>query len=593
MATINDFKVLNQLSANYFSTFVAEDFQGAQLQKLEKLSDLYKSRLGFYILMVEQLTHLADYVDIAKCVIDSEFNHLLYDDASDDFGVDAVVIDDDKDERHIKLFNFKFRENFKGASPAINETILSSKYLNAINNNDFKGMSGKPLAFAQEIRNCIMSNNTWKITLYVISNEDFPTTATYGHLKQFQDAYGLHIEQVGLNRIADLISLRPSPVSATIVLDRDAVMSFTESSLSSSKSYIFRLSLAELIRITSEDEALRLDYNIEDLSKLSDTSLNASVLFDNVRGFVLRSKFNKNIAETIKVNPTKFFMYNNGLTLIANDVVADLINGKNKLKIVLSDFQVLNGGQTLRTIYDFNKDDVNNISEYLSKSEVLVRVFKTQNHLELNSEIAEFTNSQNAISNVDLKSLRKEQISLEQFLQSHDILYSRKTGDTGVKRTRSYKTQISMEKFGQILMAYQNMPEKAVNAKKNIFDKYYDDLFTNNTTLLDDSVDQINMFQAIRDSYKALSDVDFTDQKAFYVIYIVQNSDLDINSAITLLEAKIEEYLVIIENTSSKSRILIQIAFKKLINVYLEELKKPQLVEDADKSPTVIENTEN
>ena len=593
MATINDFKVLNQLSANYFSTFVAEDFQGAQLQKLEKLSDLYKSRLGFYILMVEQLTHLADYVDIAKCVIDSEFNHLLYDDASDDFGVDAVVIDDDKDERHIKLFNFKFRENFKGASPAINETILSSKYLNAINNNDFKGMSGKPLAFAQEIRNCIMSNNTWKITLYVISNEDFPTTATYGHLKQFQDAYGLHIEQVGLNRIADLISLRPSPVSATIVLDRDAVMSFTESSLSSSKSYIFRLSLAELIRITSEDEALRLDYNIEDLSKLSDTSLNASVLFDNVRGFVLRSKFNKNIAETIKVNPTKFFMYNNGLTLIANDVVADLINGKNKLKIVLSDFQVLNGGQTLRTIYDFNKDDVNNISEYLSKSEVLVRVFKTQNHLELNSEIAEFTNSQNAISNVDLKSLRKEQISLEQFLQSHDILYSRKTGDTGVKRTRSYKTQISMEKFGQILMAYQNMPEKAVNAKKNIFDKYYDDLFTNNTTLLDDSVDQINMFHAIRDSYKALSDVDFTDQKAFYVIYIVQNSDLDINSAITLLEAKIEEYLVIIENTSSKSRILIQIAFKKLINVYLEELKKPQLVEDADKSPTVIENTEN
>ena len=192
-------------------------------------------------------------------------------------------------------------------------------------------MSGKPLKFAREIQECFNSTDIWRTTLYVVSNENFPNTEIDGHLKQFQDTYGLKVESVGLNKIADLISLRPSPVSATIVLDNDAAMSFTESSLVSSKSYIFRLSLAELIRITSDDEDLRNEYNIEDISKLSSTHLDPSVLFDNVRGFVLRSKFNKNIAETIKSDPTKFFMYNNGLTLIANDVVANLINVKNKL----------------------------------------------------------------------------------------------------------------------------------------------------------------------------------------------------------------------------------------------------------------------
>lgn len=579
MATINDFKVLNQLSRNYFDTLVRGEFQGPSLATLDALDDPSKSRLGFYILMIEQLTYLADYSDIADCVIDTEFNALLYSDRSDDFGVDAVVID--YDACHIQLFNFKYRQAFKANNQGVNDTILSSKYLNAINNDDFRGMSGKTLRSAKDIHACIMSNDTWKITLYVVSNENFPSTAIDGHLKQFQDNYGLKVESVGLNKIADLISLRPSPVSSTVVLDHDAAISFAESSLESSKSYIFRMSLSELVRITSDNEDLRNAYNLEDISELCDTHLDPSVLFDNVRGFVLKSKFNKNIAETIKSDPTKFFLYNNGLTLIANDVVANLINGKKKLKIELSDFQVLNGGQTLRTVHDFNKEDINNIFE-LSKAEVLVRVFKTQKHLELNSEIAEFTNSQNAISNVDLKSLRKEQLTLEQYLQNNDILYSRKTGNTGVKQTKVYKIQISMEKFGQILMAYQDMPEKAVNSKKSIFDKYYDVLFTNNSTLLEDSVQQIQTFHDIKEAYRALPDIESSDQKVFYIIYILQNSDISMSCSISLLEDKITEYLSSLDTTASRARVLIHKEFKKLIKSHLEQLNAVDAVDAVD-----------
>lgn len=577
MVNINDFKVLNKISSNYFETLVNESFGEDKREKLSSLTDLQKSRLGFNILVVEQLTELSDYIDIADCIIDTEFNKVLYGQISDDFGVDAVVFEDEDDEKHIKLFNFKYRESLKEGKKGVNETLLSVKFLNAIHNNDFTSMSGKPLDFAKRICEKYSSNEVWKITLYVVSNENSPSEEIDSHLRQFKTAYDMDIIEIGLSQIADLISLRPTPVSSTILLDRDAVMSFTEDSLSSSKSYIFRLSLAELIRVTSKDSGLRNEYNIEDLSRLSETTLDTSVLFDNVRGFVLKSKFNKNIANTVKVNPTKFFMYNNGLTLIANDVIAEYTNGGKKIKIKLSDFQVLNGGQTLRTVHDFNRDDSNNITDYLCDSEVLVRVFKTQKDSELNSKIAEFTNSQNAISNVDLRSLRKEQMDLEKYLQLHNILYSRKTGDTGIKQNKSYRLQISMEKFGQILMAHYGMPEKSVNQKKKIFDKYYDLLFVDNGSLIDKSVEQIELFQKIRETYKKHSKYDPTDQKIFYIIHITSKGKLKVEPAIEFLETTLDEYISSLnDNNISKARILIQIKFKN----FLEDKLKKKLEED-------------
>lgn len=588
MATINDFKVLHQLSINYFDTLVQERFasDSEMLSSLQVLPEQKRSRLGFYILAIEQLTELSDYTDIADCVTDTEFNQILFSDSSDDFGVDAVVIENDT--KHIKLFNFKHREKFKVGNQGVNDTLLSAKYLNAIYNDNLASMTGKPLKFAKEIKKNNFSNDVWKITLYVVSNEDCDASHIDSHLKQFQDSYALEIVPVGLSEISDLISLRPSPVSATLTLDREAVMSFTENPLSSSKSYIVRLSLAELIRITCNSPELRGRYNLEDISELANTSLDPSVLFDNVRGFVLKSKFNENIAETIKVNATKFFMYNNGLTLIANDIVAESINGKVKIKIDLSNFQVLNGGQTLRTMHDFNNADSNNITEYLCKAEVLVRIFKTQSQLELNSKIAEYTNSQNTISNVDLKSLRKEQISLEHYLQSYDILYSRKTGDTGIKQVKPYRIQISMEKFGQILMAYHGMPEKSVNAKKNIFDKFYDLLFMKNKTLLEDSVGQIEIFHKVKDAYRRLLHIESSDQKIFYIIYIVDKAKLEINDAISLLEEVLDTYQQTLSKEIARNRLLIHIAFKNALDEKIGELE----AEEAEEAEEVLSKSD-
>ena len=98
----------------------------------------------------------------------------------------------------------------------------------------------------------------------------------------------------------------------------------------------------------------------------------------------------------------------------------------------ISNFQVLNGGQTLRTIHNYNKKNKNNIVEKLSDAEVLVRMLNITDDA-LKGRIGEYTNSQNSINERDLKSLRPEQVKLEDYLRSNKILYIRKKGDVGRK----------------------------------------------------------------------------------------------------------------------------------------------------------------
>ncbi|WP_434138603.1 AIPR family protein [Photobacterium leiognathi] len=134
--------------------------------------------------------------------------------------------------------------------------------------------------------------------------------------------------------------------------------------------------------------------------------------------------------DSLKNSPSNFFMFNNGVTVCAGNIVSKTINGKKKQKIDLKDIQILNGGQTLRTIHHFNSISSDNMEEYLSEAEVLVRFFVAEND-DYKNKIAEYTNSQNAISSIDLKSLSSEQILIEQYLDINNIIYARKSGDIG------------------------------------------------------------------------------------------------------------------------------------------------------------------
>lgn len=559
MADLNDFKVIKRKSAKSFN-FLAEEIN----IDTTIIDSTQIERLGFYLFIIEHITGVNDVFDVTGIVTDTEFNKLVFNNTFDDFGVDGIYINED--EKHIQLLNFKYRETFKVGKQSVNGTILSSKFINAIITEDTSSLRGKIKIGAEDIIKKLTSNDEYKITLYVVSNEEIEIKEKDSHLKLFESSYGLEIVPIGLEEISQFVTLRPKPVHAELIVDNDAIMSFSESSISSSKSYILRLPLSEIVRITCDDKDLRADYSIEDLTPLSKVKIDISVLFDNVRGLVVKSKFNQNIYDSLKEDPSKFFMFNNGLTLTANDIKAESVNAKKKVKINLNSIQVLNGGQSLRTIHSFNASDPNYLEDYLSNSEVLVRVFNTSKNSELNNKIAEYTNSQNSIANVDLKSLRSEQLAIEQFLNEHDIVYARKTGDTGLDDNKQYKHKISMEKFGQILISIYGMPDKATNQKKEIFNKYYDILFVSDWFNIEDSPIYIEKYFRTKREYEKTQFI-VSDQKLFYMMYLSTKLEMDVVKLIYFLEQSIKSYQPPSNKSVTEARKLIQSQFKK----YLDE----------------------
>ena len=382
-------------------------------------------------------------------------------------------------------------------------------------------------------------------------------------IKNLEKQYDLNVENIGLEQIVSFVSIRPKPIDASLLIDKNSVMSFSEDPLSSTRSYLLKLPLNEVVRITCEDKELREKYDVERLSILNKARLNFSVLFDNVRGFVNKSKYNQNIIKTLKEEPTKFFIYNNGLTLVVDDVKTENKNLGNAIILSLKNLQVVNGGQTLRSIYRFHEENKKN--KNLSVAQVLVRILNISKEEKLNNKdnkIAEYTNSQNAISVIDLKSLRDEQIKIEQYLSGHKILYVRKSGDTGNDNVE-YEKRISMERFGQILFSLKGFPEKASNQKKTIFDEEYENLFVKNFNL-ENSVNQIKRYFEIKEEYKKI-DKKVSEQKIFYILYFDKNiKKLDINKTIKRFEKMIKDFKT--EKELSDARKLIRNDFKEFVD---------------------------
>jgi hypothetical protein len=563
VASINDFKLLNIKCKKYFDLYS----KGAVFAK-QPDNDKLKERFGFYLFMLESLCDEKDLDRISDIITDTEYNAYLTGNRFSDQGIDAIYINDESKE--ILLFNFKFRETFKpNQMQSSNEAFVSTKLVNCILNGNSDGLEGKLKSLVDGAIERLNSNDVWKTSLYMLSNEAVPINNDETAIQQLKDFYDMEVISICLPQIKSMMSIRPKPISSELIIDNDALMSYSENTISTSKSYIVRLNAADIIRMTCKNQELRNNYNCEKIEVLARERIDYGVLFDNVRGFVQKSKYNEAIARSLKEDPSKFFMYNNGMTIVAKDIKAEPVNGNKKVRISISDFQVLNGGQTLRTLHNFNNQDDSHITEFLSKSEVLVRIFNASNSDAVN-KIAEYTNSQNSISNVDLKSLSTLQIQLEQLLDEHDIIYSRKNGDTGMSDEKDYKYKISMELFGQILFAIQGNPEKSSNQKQHIFGKYYDDIFSEKKFNISDAPVIIENYFDIKKSYDSLTEsLQKIEQKVFYILYMRKvRSDLDNQACIDELE-RILELFEPSKKKITDARKMIQVRFKDFLNEQL------------------------
>ncbi len=569
MATRNEFLLLEQKCLKQYE--MAEPYLLIQKPNVT-FPDGKKARFGFYFQILKMYTELSEYSDIIGIITDTDFNAQFFDQRDVDEGIDAIYIDEEN--KNISLFNFKYRESFSpNSTPSLDGALASSKFLTALSTQN-NNLRGKMQNWAQKVIDKLCGNEMWDITFYIVSNDSQSLHLETPEIENLKVHYGLQIVSVGLGEIAEELSPRPRNIDAVLLLDREVVMKFQEDDLSSNTSYIVNLSLPELIRITCDDPKVRDKYNWEDEGDLKNAKMDHHVLYDNVRGFVGKTRFNSNIERTLDTDPKKFFYYNNGITIVADDILVEEANLKKKFKLTIRNIQVINGGQSLRTIHNFHTKNNGVFTEAFSMARIMVRLFKVTNE-DLKSRIAEFNNSQNAISQRDLKSLRKEQVQLEEFLEQNGILYERKRGDIGRGDTSRYETIVGMELMGQMLLSVFGFPEQISNKKREIFNSHYNQLFADNSSLLTpNTVDIIRRYRNIERAY-IQSEYKSTTQKLMYILYLCNRFDIkDYLMVIRRFEAYIIEYSQqkTDEKKKAEARYLIEPMFREKLTEHFADL---------------------
>jgi hypothetical protein len=120
------------------------------------------------------------------------------------------------------------------------------------------------------------------------------------------------------------------------------------------------------------------------------------LLESNVRTFLsLRGDVNKGIYNTLRSDEKVFFFaYNNGLSGTASEIdfTGGIIN-------TIKNLQIVNGGQTMSTIYKAKKDEID--IEHVQVQMKLSVIHDRENYTQYVSKISEYANTQNKVNKSD------------------------------------------------------------------------------------------------------------------------------------------------------------------------------------------------
>ena len=206
-----------------------------------------------------------------------------------------------------------------------------------------------------------------------------------------------------------------------------------------------------------------------DIFNLYDT-YRTDLLQQNVRVFLSATrKANKEMINTLRNEPQKFFFYNNGLSVTCSSVKIE-----NERIVAIKDIQIVNGGQTTATIH-YAKKKYRDID--LSKVKVQVRLIEIEdktNYEATVNKISVASNTQSVVSPSDFMSNAKIFTNLESLISTYPI-------NTGIgdvfyffERMKGQKKAAEMQRLTQQeKKAFQNMYPKSLTFSKLEFARWW------------------------------------------------------------------------------------------------------------------------
>ncbi|NIJ54673.1 AIPR family protein [Dyadobacter arcticus] len=259
------------------------------------------------------------------------------------------------------------------------------------------------------------------------------------------------------------------------------------------------------INLESTNTGHRIDYNVK--TQFDECNVNAffvptleiakivsryknSILKFNPRSYLdlAAGSVNSEIEKSIrKIKTNEFALFNNGITMLSDHTKhSDKVGKRNKAEVMVTNPQIINGGQTAYTlsrIYETCLKDGSPL-EIFEDKEVLLKIItfsdegdpsakKAGEKLSLIEEISKATNQQSPVNEADRRANDRVQIELQQkIFEEFGYYYERKRGEFGDGIRNEYISRnmiIDRELFLKVCLAAQGKPNESLSGQLKLF----------------------------------------------------------------------------------------------------------------------------
>ena len=430
----------------------------------------------------------------------------LVTDGGNDAGVDGLHVGDVEDgEFLVTIFQGKYKKelggewNFpeNGVEKAVNTVqVLFDPYRNV-------SLNAKIKPKIEEIRSLIRDAYIPNVRVILCNNGASWTQQAGNWINEAKKDYGDKVDFVHFNHdsIVNILQ-RSKKVDTTLTLSGEAIVE----DMNYMRVLVGRVSAEEIQRMFNDHGDKLLERNIRRYLGLHTNRVNTAIhqtLCDSERS-------------------DKFYFYNNGITVVCDKFDYNAFQ-KTDYKVQLKNMQVINGGQTCKTIQEtLNNAVVDRVGE---SSYVMVRIYQlADTDKEFVQDITYATNSQNPVDLRDLRSNDDIQKRLEMGIADLGYTYKRQR-EEGAGGSGVVTSSIVAE---SVLAIWRRRPHQAKFRRKEHFGQLYDDIFQGLNAA--QALLAVLVFRAVENERKrpsSASPPDFLPYASHYISMLIGRKLLD------------------------------------------------------------------
>jgi hypothetical protein len=383
----------------------------------------------------------------------TEIDEALVDDSGDG-GIDAIHIID----TNVHVFTCTYAETFENASRNFPQNKLDNLAvtIQKIFSKDLKQTDVNP-ALWDKVKDIwsLLAVGTATLHFYICSNKQKPTsqaiTRFEGSLKPY---YFVQFKYFDLEDIVALIMREQHhPLNGEVTFIARNHFQKSDGPL---KATVATISAIDLVNLVTDPDNSDL--------------INENIFNDNVRvDLGPKNPINKGIKESaLSEDNYEFWYLNNGIMLVCDQ--CSYVPNSVSPKALLTNVQIVNGGQTSRTLFHAYKENPTRVTNV----DILVRIVETKDR-SISQRISETANRQTPVKTRDLHANDWIQRKLEQDFLSLGYFYERKKNQHSDK---PIDKRLDAELIAQVSLAYySNMPSEARNSKSIVFGDEYSTIF--------------------------------------------------------------------------------------------------------------------